>query len=220
MAEVELTGVTLLVAHMSANGTEWQQTIHVKKTAGGSLTDSDPPIADFHDFCRLNTPNSGFIESISGYRTFQRKIGETNVEHPPLFTNTYHEAGQHDTAYNGSPIGVPLPKDVVVYAKCATSGGRSGKLFIRNLLEESDVESVLSGQWVFSAGSTRFTTARFTTVVSQTLAHHFTGGVSVADHQFVVAHLLLVRSDDTRSAFATTIASCTAIRPTWNRAHR
>ena len=167
MAEVELEGVTLLVAHMSVNGTEWQQTIHVNKTAGSPLSDNDPPVADFHDFCRLNTPNAGFIESISGYRTFQRKIGETNVEHPPIFTNSYHESGQHDTAYNGAPLGLALPKDVVVYAKCATSGGRSGKLFVRNLLEEGDVESVVSGTWGFNVNSSRFTVARFASVVNQ-----------------------------------------------------
>ena len=220
MAEVELEDVTLLVAHLSANGTEWQQTIHARKTAGGPLTDTDTPVEEFHDFCRLNCPNAGFLESISGYRTFQRKKGETNVEHPPVFTNVYHEAGQHDTAYNGSPLGLPLPKDVVVYARLATSGGRSGKMFIRNCMEEGDVESVLSGVWSFNALSSRFTPARFATVVTDTIADLFTGGAAVADHQFVVAHLLLVEPTDTRSAFATTISSCTAIRPTWNRAHR
>lgn len=218
--ETEVPNVFLLVAHMSANSTTWQQTIHVKQTEDTDLTDVAAPIGLFHDFCRFNTPNAGFIESISGYRVFQRIVGETNVEHPPLFTNTYHESGLHDTAYNGSPIGNPLPKDVVVYAKMTTSGGRSGKLFIRNLLEESDVDSAVSGVWEFTAGSTRFTVARYATAIDNSLADCFVGGTGFSDHQFVVAHLLLVKPGDTRDAFTTPIADSIAIRPTWNRAHR
>jgi hypothetical protein len=220
MAENLVEDVNLLVAHMSVNSTTWTQTIHAHNVGGGDLTSTSNAVVQFHDFCIANTPDAGFIESISGYKVFQRQIGSTNVEHPPIFTNTYHEAGTHDANYNGSPIGAPLPKDVAVYAKCATSGGRSGKLFVRNLLEESDVDSAVSGTWEFTAGSTRFTVARFATVVTASLATCFVGGEHAADNLFVVAHLLLVKPTDTRSAFFTPITSCTAIRPVWNRAHR
>jgi hypothetical protein len=194
--------------------------MHVHKTAGGGLSDTSNALASFSSFCIDNTPNAGFLETISGYEVFQRKIGETNVEHPPLFTKDYHASGLHDANYNGSPIGAALPKDVCVFVKLGTSGGRSGKMFVRNLLEESDVDSAVSGTWEFSSGSTRFTVARFNTVVSNTLSPNLPAGSDFANEQFVVAHLLLVKSGDTRSAYATNVSSVTALRPVWNRAHR
>jgi len=220
MAETLVPDCVRLVCHMSVNSTTWTNSIIVNDSTGTGFSGGESPIANFRDFCKANTPDAGFVETINGYAVYQTHEGETNVEHPPLFSNTYHVAGTHDANYNGSPIGSPLPKDVAVFAKCATSGGRSGKMFIRNLLEESDVDSAVSGVWEFSAGSTRFTVARFATVVSTTLAAQLTGGSDIANHQFVVVHLQHTKAGDTRPAVKTTISSVTAIRPVWNKAHR
>lgn len=220
MAETLVPNVYLLVAKMSYSGSVWSQTIHYHFSSGGTPDATSSAFLAFGDFCLLQTPNAGFLETVSLYPVYQRKIGETNVEHSPILQQSYHDAGQHDTAYNGSPIGAPLPKDVCVFAKCATSGGRSGKLFIRNLLEESDVDSAVSGQWEFTAGSTRFTPTRFAATVTSTLAHNMPGGDNYSAEQFVVAHLLLVKEVDTRAAYTTPITSITAVRPVWNRAHR
>ena len=219
MAETLLPNVIRLVGHMSANSTTWSNSIMLHGTDTGGFTGGESPVSGFHDFLQGMTPNAGFIESISAYEVFQTHEGETNVEHPPLFTNVYHDAGTHDANFNGSPIGSPLPKDVCVYVRCATSGGRSGKLFIRNLLEESDVDSAVSGVWEFSSGSTRFTVARFNTLVGSTMADQLPGGGDVATHQWCVAHLLHTKTGDTRSAFQSAIASLTAIRPVWNKQH-
>jgi len=209
-----------LVARMSAGGNEWTNQLIVNDSTGGGFTGGESPIAGFRDFCQGNTPNAGFLETITGYEVFQTHEGETNVEHPPVFQNTYHIAGTHDTHYNGAPIGLPLPKDVCVFAKLACSGGRAGKMFIRNLLEESDVDSALSGVWEFSAGSTRFTVARFATLVGATLADQLPGGADIANHQWIVVHLQHTKSGDTRPAVKGPISSITAVRPVWNKAHR
>jgi hypothetical protein len=220
MAETLVPNVYLLVAHMSYSGSLWSQTIHMHSTPDTVPDAESSCSANFADFCLANTPNAGFLESVSAYYTYQTHEGETNVEHPPIFTNTLHTAGAHDAHYNGSPIGAALPKDVCVYAKCATSGGRSGKLFIRNLLEESDVDSAVSGSWEFTSGSTRFTVARFATVVTTFLSPNLVGGSDFSSEQFVVAHLLHTKTGDTRAAFTTPISAITAIRPVWNKAHR
>jgi hypothetical protein len=220
MAETLVPDVYLLVAKMSYSGSVWSQTIHYHFSSGGVPDATSSAFLSFGDFCLLNTPNAGFLETVSLYNVYQTHEGETNVEHPPILQQTYHDAGTHDTAYNGSPIGAALPKDVCVYAKCATSGGRSGKLFIRNLLEESDVDSAVSGSWEFTAGSTRFTVARFAAVVTSTLAHEMPGGTNYSAEQFVVAHLLHTKTGDTRAAYTTPITAVTAIRPVWNKAHR
>lgn len=220
MAEVLLPDVTMLVGHMSCNGTTYANTIHYKRTAGGAGLTDDSAVANFRDFLRWNTPDTGFLESISGYATYQRKIGEVNVEHPPFFTNEYHLAGEQLEHYVGSAPTLFLPKDVVVFCKLATSGGRSGKMFLRNLVYENDVGSVQSGIWEFDSSMGNFTTGRFDTVVAGTLADCMPGGSDFATEQFVVCHLLLVKSTDTRAPFATNLASVTAVKPTWNKAHR
>lgn len=220
MAETLLADVFLLVAHMTAGGNSWAQTIHYHRTDGSVPIGDESAITGFTDFCKRNTPNSGFVESVSGYRTYQRHIGDLSVEHPPLFTNNLHVSGTHDANYNGAPLGAPLPKDVCVFAKCGTSGGRAGKLFVRNLLEEQEVESVLSGKWVFSPGSSRFTTTRFSTVVTNSLAPVLPGGANYSAEQLVVAHLLHVKATDVRAPYFTPITTITAIRPVWNRADR
>ena len=220
MAETLVPNVARLVCHMSVNSTVWTNSIIVHDSTSTGFAGGESPIAAFRDFCKANTPNAGFVEEIIGYEVFQTHEGETNVDHPPLFTNTYHVAGTHDTNYNGSPIGSPLPKDVAVFAKCATSGGRAGKMFVRNLLEESDVDSAVSGTWEFSSGSTRFTVARFATVVTNTMADQLPGGADIANHQWCVVHLQHTKTGDTRAAYQTPISGISAIRPVWNKAHR
>lgn len=220
MAETLVPNCARLVCHMSYSGSVWANSIIVNDTLGGGFTGGESPVANFHDFCQGNTPNAGFVETITGYAVYQTHIGETNVEHPPLFQNTYHDAGTHDTHYNGSPIGSALPKDVCVFAKLATSGGRSGKMFIRNLLEESDVDSAVSGIWEFSGGSTRFTVARFATLVSATMAAQLPGGSDIANHQWIIVHLQHTKVGDTRPAVKTAVSSITAVKPVWNKAHR
>lgn len=220
MAEVQLLNATKLVAHLSYSGDTWSNSIIVHKIAGGTLAGTEQVVGDWADWCLSTCPNAGFLETITGYEVFQTHIGETNVEHPPVFQNTYHTGGSHDAHYNGSPIGAALPKDVCVFAKFATSGGRSGKLFIRNLLEESDVDSAVSGQWEFSAGSTRFTVARFATNVTTFLSPDFVGGANASTAVIVVAHLLHTKATDTRAPFMTPVTGLTAVRPVWNRARR
>lgn len=221
MAETLLVGVTHLVAQISVGTETWTNGIYIKATDDTHLSDSDSPVGAFHDFMVSNTSNDGFVESITGYAVYQRKEGEVNVEHPPIFQNNYHTSGARNAAYGGSgPHGDPLPKDVVIYVKLGTSGGRSGKMFIRNNLWEAEVISLQGGVWQFHPEDDRFTQARFITTVDDNLAPFMTGGSAIADHQWVVPHLLFVKEVDTRAAYTSVVASAAAIRPTWNRAHR
>jgi hypothetical protein len=220
MAETLVPNITHLVAHMSYSGSIWSNSMYVLKVAGGYLDGTEDVVGDFSEFMQQQVPNAGFLETVTGYNVYQRIKGEVNVEHPPLFQDTYHIAGGHDAAYNGSPIGSPLPKDVCVFVKLFTSGGRSGKLFIRNLLEESDVDSAVSGQWEFSAGSTRFTTTRFAATVTSSIGENLIGGADYANFRFVVCHLLLKKPGDARAAYTTPISAVSAIKPVWNTALR
>lgn len=220
MAQTLVPNVIHLVAHMSYSGDVWSNSIYSLDTGGGSLSGGETIITNFRDFCIGNTPNAGFLETITGYPVYSHEQGDFLVGHPPIFQNSYHTAGAHDATYNGAPIGSPLPKDVCVFAKLNTSGGRSGKLFIRNLLEESDVDSAVSGIWEFSAGSSRFTTARYATHVANTIADNFVGGSDAANHEIVVVHLLVQRAGDPRSAYTTGVSSSNAVRPVWNKARR
>jgi hypothetical protein len=74
--------------------------------------------------------------------------------------------------------------------------------------------------WEFSAGSSRFTVARFATLVTGTIAANLVGGGDAGNHLISVAHLLEVSATDARSPFSTGVTAVTAIRPTWNKAHR
>lgn len=220
MPETLVPSCVRLVGKMSAGGNEWTNQLILNDSGGGGFTGGESPISDFRDFLRGMTPNSGFMEEITGYAVYQTHAGETNVEHPPIFQNTYHLAGTHDANFGGAPVGEALPKDVCMFAKLACAGGRAGKMFIRNLLEEGDVVSAVSGSWVFSGGSTRFTVARFATLVSTTLANNLPGGADIANHQWIVVHLQHTKAGDTRPAVKGAISTITAIRPVWNKAHR
>jgi len=220
MALVLVPDCTRLVAHMSFGAEVWSNSIIIKNTSPGTLAGGETVITDFRDFVKGNTQNNAFVETITGYEVFQHHEGDPEVDHVPLFQNTYHINGTHDTAYNGPPGGDPLPKDVCIFAHLATSGGRSGKLFIRDCIDEGDVVSVQQGAWAFNALSGRFTVARFATLVSATLAHNFVGGSDAANHLIVVGHLLNVKAADARAPFVTPVTSCTAIRPVWNKARR
>ena len=220
MALVQLTDHQRIVCHMSVSGSIWANSFIVKKTGGTTLSGAESVVTKIHDFFKGMTPNAGFIETLTGYNVYQHHAGDAEIDHPPQWQNTYHEAGTHDANFNGAPLGTPLPKDVVVFAKLATSGGRSGKLFVRNLLEEGDVDSAVSGVWEFSAGSSRFTVARFATLVTGTIAANLVGGGDAGNHLISVAHLLEVSATDVRAPFSTGVTAVTAIRPTWNKAHR
>lgn len=221
MAEVLVPNVWKLVAQM-VNGTEtWTNSIHIKKTADAPLDDTEAPVLDFAALMVQNVSNNAFVETITGYPTYQRKKGETNVEHPPLFIKTIHTAGTRNAAYGaGTPHGDPLPKDVVIYATLDTSGGRKGKIFYRNNLWEGEVISVEAGRWQFNTADDRFTPARYITTVTTAMQDIMPGGSNFSSHQWVVAHLLLVKATDTRAAYTTNVTGSRAIRPTWNDAHR
>lgn len=221
MAETLITGVTRLVAQMSNNTQLYTNEIYVAHDDAFTPDDTWAALPPFHDYMVSNTSNNGFVESITGYRVYQRHAGETNVEHPPLFSKSYHTAGARNAAYGAStPHGDPLPKDVCIYVKIGTSGGRSGKQFIRCNLWEGEVVSVEAGQWTFNEADDRFTRARFDTVVGLTLAQLMPGGTHFGDAQLVVMHLLFTQLGDTRVAFKTNASTVHAIRPTWNKAHR
>lgn len=219
MAEVLVTGVKHLVAHFSYSGSLWTTSLHCVPTSG-AIGSGDAIVTDFHDFAQGICPDLGFLEEIVAYDTYQTHVGDTVFPHSPLFTNTYHDAGTFEANFNGAPLGSPLPKDVCVFVKCATSGGRAGKMFLRNMLEEPTVDSAVSGSWEFTAGSSRFSPARFTTLVNSTLADNLSGGDDFANAQWVVAHLLHLKTGDTRAAFATNITAFNAVKPVWNTAQR
>lgn len=221
MSETLVTGVTRLVATMLLNGQNWTNELYLAHSEPFTPDDTWAVLPPIRDYYIGNISNNGFIEHITGYHVYQRHAGETNVEHPPIFQKDYHTAGNRNAAYGAStPHGDPLPKDVAIYVKLSTSGGRSGKQFLRCNLWEGEVISVEAGAWAFNEADDRFTTARFNTLVGTTLAQVMGGGTHVGDGQLVVPHLLFTQLGDTRTAFLTNVTGVHAIRPTWNKAHR
>src|ERR1044071_9162622 len=102
MALVQLTEHQRIVCHMSVSGSIWANSFIVKKTGGTTLSGAESVVTKIHDFFKGMTPNAGFIEKLTGYNVYQHHAGDAEIDHPPQWQNTYHEAGTHDATFNGA----------------------------------------------------------------------------------------------------------------------
>lgn len=139
---------------------------------------------------------------------------------PPMFELPLGTPGTANTTYGGAHNTLYLPQEVCIYARKTTSGGRNGKMFLRNILTEVDVQSTLAGSWAFSPGAGHFDPAVFNATSDSILGPYMVGGAGVADYRFAVTHLEHVPLTDTRDAFSTLMDNLHAVRPVWNRTSR
>jgi hypothetical protein len=223
MPSVVLADTWDLEALFSVGGDLWKNSIEVKDTTTGVIAPVNPSdliVAAWHDFLvKIHFPDTTLV-SITA-RPVVQVVGPPSVgTHFPLWETTYNDAGTGNVTWGGAHFGGSLPKDVVIYAKRSTSGGRNGKSFFRNIITEADVQSSLSGTWTFTDHPGGWQTSVFNTQVTTFLAPYFAGGGGAGTLKFAVAHLLKLPAGDARSPFSTVETGMTAVRPAWNRAHR
>jgi hypothetical protein len=150
-----------------------------------------------------------------------QRVGDTpGSENPPIWIHALNEVCTGNTLYGGAHNSNYLPQDVCIYAKKITTGGRSGKMFFRNILTEVDVQSALGGGWSFSPGPGHFDPAVFNAAVVSDLAGYMTSSPGSGNFYLCVLHLMNLKAGDTRTAKITTMTGMLAERPVWNKAKR
>jgi hypothetical protein len=160
------------------------------------------------------------IQTITGRGIFYKQGPPPHPEHPPLWVRTVNAPGNANVTYGGAHNSNYLPASVCIYAKKATLGGRSGKMFLRNILTEVDVTSALAGQWQFSGGAGHFDPATMNASTTSVLGPYFTGAPATGNYAFAVTHLEAIADADPRTPFSSIISSMVAVRPVWNDATR
>jgi hypothetical protein len=141
-------------------------------------------------------------------------------EHPPVWTESVGLAGLANTTYGGAHNANYLPQEVCIFCKKTTSGGRSGKMFMRNILTEVDVQSTIGGVWAFSPGAGHFDPTVFNNTSNTLLGDFETLSGPTGNWVLAVTHLEGIPDTDTRTPFSTAQATLAAIRPTWNKSTR
>jgi len=145
----------------------------------------------------------------------------SHLEHPPVWEIAVNLPGIGESTWGGAHDSHYLPADVCVFLKKFTSGGRNGKMFLRNILTESDVDATLAGQWAFDPASTRFTVAKFATAFAATIGPYCSSSPPSGQHGFCVVHLARLSDPlDTRVPYSTVLTSMIPQRPVWNEAFR
>lgn len=161
------------------------------------------------------TLNNVFLRHIYRYTT-----PPPHVVHPPIWTITAALSGAADTTYGGGHFAGFLPQQVCIYAQKSTTGGRKGKVFMRNILTEADVQSTIGGVWAFSPHPGGFQQTVFDSATLSTLGKGCVGGVDSVDYVFAVTHLEHVAITDVRPIYSTPQLALTCVRPTWNDTSR
>jgi hypothetical protein len=205
-------------------GTEtFRNHFDIRSTTGLVTTPPDPTHVAVEDYLNFLTTvyypdvtlNSVFLRNIYKYTT-----APPHVDHPPIWETSPGTPGTGNTTFGGTHNTNYLPQEVCIYCKKVCSGGRNGKLFMRNILTEVDVQSAIGGFWAFSPGSGHFDPTVFNAAAVSVLGPALHGGADAAVYELCVTHLEHTSPTDTRPI---TTSACTvfeAVRPTWNRSTR
>lgn len=205
-------------------GTEtFRNNIDVRQLTGFTDTppgEADPIVSAATSWILANyfpavTLNAIFLRNIYKYTT-----PPPHVVHPPIWEITSAATGTANTTYGGPQNSNFLPQDVCIYVKKTTTGGRNGKLFMRNILTEVDVQSTLGGVWAFSPGAGHFDPAVFNAASVSLLGAYMGGSHSPDGYTLAVTHLEHTEPTDTRPITQTNMIAMTAVRPTWNKTKR
>ena len=102
-----------------------------------------------------------------------------------LFSTPYSLAGEKPSVYGGQQAAPALTgKEVVAFCKLATTRGRPGKVFLRQLLDLGDIGAVAGSPWEFIPGG-RVEPTSFHVQVVATIAPFFN---AVSGPEIVVVH--------------------------------
>jgi hypothetical protein len=168
---------------------------------------------------------ANYFPDVTLVNIFQREIWykqgpPPHPEHPPIWVDAVSLPGTANTTYGGAHNSNYLPQEVCIYAKKTTSTGRSGKMFLRNVLSEPDVQSTVGGFWSFSSHAGGFDQATFNSTSNTLLGPFETATPASGSWAFCVTHLEHIKDTDTRTPYSTVMFSLAAIKPTWNRSTR
>lgn len=212
-----------LEADLEVSGSKWKNTFSI----GSDTTAGDTPpavtaaiVTGFQAFISGAHYNDVTFDQIVLRSAIQRVGGGSGVEYPPIWTKAINAACTGNAVYGAAQNSNYLPKDASLYVKKTTSGGRSGKNFMRNILTEVDVSSALSGEWSFSPGAGHFDPAVFNALVTSQIGSFLTDPPGTEHYFFVVLHLMNLKAGDVRSAGRTLCTAMTAHAPTWNKSSR
>lgn len=224
MATIVLPDAWSLEAQMSVGGETWKNAIELRNIV--PLTDVPPAPTDdiitaWQTFVTNIHYNDVTIDQLTLRPLLQVQGVGAPATHPPIWQVPVGVPGAGNTTWGGAHNSNYMPADVCIFAKKATSGGRAGKNFFRNILTEVDVASTLNGAWSFTSGAGHFQATLFNGEAVTDLGPFFGDTPSTGAWVFCVAHLLnLPTIGDVREAYTTPIISMTALRPVWNRARR
>lgn len=161
------------------------------------------------------TINTVFLRNI-----FYKPGAPPHPDHPPIWTDSVAAAGEGETTFGGAHNSNYLPQEVCIFCKKITSAGRNGKMFMRNILTEVDVQSTIGGVWAFSPGAGHFQTTVFDAAANTILGPYMTDAPSDPGWGFAVTHLEGIADADSRTPYSTFMTGFQAIRPTWNKTQR
>jgi hypothetical protein len=187
---IVIPDVYTLKARFNGSGREWFNSIDIRSpVVGGPFPDDTADaVVSFINWLPPNTANATTIVDVSCYKKREGKGALPIVDTLPLFVHPLNEPGTREDSYGDASASQQLDMQVVAYVKKITSG-RSGRMFIRNLLKEGDVQSAVGSFWVFSGGTGTVNPTTFHAQVSAHLNAHFAGGSGVWKYCVVHARL-------------------------------
>lgn len=104
----------------------------------------------------------------------------------PIWELSINQIGKRDLTYGVPTDATALDLRAVAYIR-KVNRGRVGKLFIRDLLVEGDIEAVAGGRWTFTGGTNTVNPTAFAAQVAADLADYLTAG-SATDYKLCVNH--------------------------------
>lgn len=227
MSEALLDNCWKLEVEMSVSGSLWRNSIEVSPKTGltGVQPHPDPTasvVTAFINFMEaIHFPDTTIVQAT--LREEWQVLGTpVPTIHPPLWVRSVGVTGTADVTFGGAHNAAYLPKDAAIFAKKLTTGGKAGKMFLRNILSEADVQSALSGQWSFFNHAGGFQQSIFDAQAVTSLGPFCTGVPSGGgNYCFAIAHLMrLTAPGDTRAAYFTYVNSLVSQRPVWNKSQR
>lgn len=212
----------IIESQLEVGADTWKNSIGIKAHSGTETPPgpTDAIIAAWEGFMIAVHYSDVTYNQTTLRECVQHKGPTPGTEIPPIWQHSVGTAGEGDTTYGGAHNANYLPKSAVLFCHKNTSGGRKGKVFLRNILTEVDVSSPLSGDWQFTGGAGHFQQSVFDAAAVAFLADFIGDPPTTGNYFFVVHHLLKVASTDTRDPTATIMSSLTSAAPRWNKAKR
>jgi hypothetical protein len=218
---VSLLNTYTMIAHFK--GTDplqsWRSSFEFFSTAvpvpGGALENACA------DYWKANLRTDCTLDDIE-VRNWSRGDLPFSLEGALFDSSAFAGAGtKTNVIHYGAEGANAVGKEVACFIRIATSPGKEGKQFIRQLLDDGDIAAVPGSPWQFLVpGPPNVTNTKFQAIVSGTVGPHFSGDPRLVVVHFPLKEYLLAPTAPANQPFATLISSMTLIGPTVNKATR